>query len=171
VGRSWPTPPARCQAASEACIVLRGVGCFRTVAPMPMLGPRVRRRCGSFGGSGTHLPRVRRPEPPLSTTTPQVIILLGYSGHSRCRGVPHKREIRARTHMGGRRPSHTRNIRAHSSDGEGGAAPCTILGPQAPRRARFCLEQVSRVRFLSARESPPCTIAGCFCTRRGGWGA
>jgi hypothetical protein len=34
----WPAPPVRCQAASEACIVLQGVGCFRTVAPMPMLG-------------------------------------------------------------------------------------------------------------------------------------
>jgi hypothetical protein len=112
--------------------------------------PRVRRGYGSFGGSGTHLPRVRRPEPPLSTTTPQVIILLGYSGHSRCRGVPHKREIRARTRMGGRRPSHARNMRAHSSGSD----------RAGPRRARFLVRrplavrdfvwsQRCRVRFLS----------------------
>jgi hypothetical protein len=103
--------------------------------------PRVRRGYGSFGGSGTHLPHVRRPEPPLSPTTTQVIILSGYSGHTRCHGVSHKRKRRARTRMGGRRSSHARNIRAHSSDGEGGTAPCTIFGPQAPTMRDFVWSQ------------------------------
>jgi hypothetical protein len=80
--------------------------------------PRVRRGYGSFGGSGTHLPRVRRPEPPLPPTTPRFIILLGYSGHTSSREVSHKRKMRARTRMSGRWSSHTRNIRAHSSDGD-----------------------------------------------------
>jgi hypothetical protein len=106
----------------------------------------------AVGGSGTYSPCVRRPEPPSSPTTTQVIILLGYSGHARYGEVPHKRKIRARTRMGGRWSSHTRNIRAHSSGGKGGAAPCTILVRERPRRARFRLEQVSRVRFLSARD-------------------
>jgi hypothetical protein len=70
--------------------------------------------------------------------------------------------------MGGRRPSHARNMRAHSSDGDragprrvrflsagtppcailsGASEPCTILIRERPRRVRFC-----------SRGFRPCTI-------------